>query len=773
MKMKESIIAIQSLRVFSVLILALMIAACGSKEDKMEKHLARAKAYAESNEYKKAVIELKNVIQLEPKNDTAHYELGEAYLKLKEVREAFQSFSRAVSINPENIPAQLKMGQLLLLNRQTKEAKEKAELVLSKMAEDIEALSLMAGVYIQEKNLDSALSTLIKVSELKPDHLNTQVSLGRVYLMKNDLENAEKMFQRVIKLDSKDQTSYIELSRIYGSRGEWEKAEKELLSMVEGVESKYQGINVLANFYESRNRLDDAEKQYLKAVELAPAEDIAPLINLGGFYARQKSYEKALDAMQKASAIKNDDTNILMNIAALHFDFAKLDAAEAVTDSILAKDKGHIGANFLKARLFLAKKDFNNALERLDFVLRDQPENSAALYLKGLCLINKGDLELAKGSLLKAVEINPRLVEARLMLASFYIRSRDKELARKQIDSVLEILPDNIQALTLNGNLKMLEGDAKGAEEAYIKVTELNKDDAGTYMRLGVLYNMTKRAEEAKGMLQKALEIDPNRVDALGTLIGIYAKDKKYNEALELCNTYSAKAGDKKPVLAIIEYLRGNIYLEQEKTDEARGYFEKAIETDPNLLPPYEILARISLKDKNYMDAIKRYEEITAKRPDSFASYMKIGTIYDQQGDNNKAEEFYRKALSIKKDFGAAANNLAWKLAEKGENIDEALEYARIAKEQMADNPSVMDTLGWIYYLKGSYLNAISELQDSVEKVPDNPVINYHLGMALLKNNKPVEAEGYLKKALELDPAFKGAQEAKKVLQDIEAGVNQ
>jgi tetratricopeptide (TPR) repeat protein len=140
-------------------------------------------------------------------------------------------------------------------------------------------------------------------------------------------------------------------------------------------------------------------------------------------------------------------------------------------------------------------------------VLRDQPENSAALYLKGLCLISKGDLEQAKGSLLKAVELNPRLIEARLILADFYLRSRDKDLARKQIDSVLEILPDNIQALTLNGNLKILEGDTKGAEAAYIKVKELAPDDASAYMRLGVLYNMTKRVEEAKGICKRPLKL--------------------------------------------------------------------------------------------------------------------------------------------------------------------------------------------------------------------------------------------------------------------------
>jgi tetratricopeptide (TPR) repeat protein len=87
----------------------------------------------------------------------------------------------------------------------------------------------------------------------------------------------------------------------------------------------------------------------------------------------------------------------------------------------------------------------------------------------------------------------------------------------------------------------------------------------------------------------------------------------------------------------------------------------------------------------------------------------------------------------------------------------------------MPDNPSVMDTLGWIYYLKGSYLNAISELQDSVERVSESPVFNYHLGLALLKNEKPEEAGEYLKKALTLDPGFKGADEAKKALEEIKA----
>ena len=56
--------------------------------------------------------------------------------------------------------------------------------------------------------------------------------------------------------------------------------------------------------------------------------------------------------------------------------------------------------------------------------------------------------------------------------------------------------------------------------------------------------------------------------------------------------------------------------------------------------------------------------------------------------------------LEIRKDFAPAANNVAWVLAEHGGNIDEALNWAQVAKEKMPQDPSIMDTLGWIYYKK-------------------------------------------------------------------------
>ena len=123
-----------------------LLVGCSSKEEKKGKHLKRAEQYLEKNELKKAVIELKNVVQLDPEDDEAFYRLGETSLKLKQGREAFQAFSRAVSINPNNLKAQLKMGQLFLLGKRTAEAREKAEFILDTSPQDLEALALLAGI---------------------------------------------------------------------------------------------------------------------------------------------------------------------------------------------------------------------------------------------------------------------------------------------------------------------------------------------------------------------------------------------------------------------------------------------------------------------------------------------------------------------------------------------------------------------------------------------------------------------------------------------------
>jgi tetratricopeptide (TPR) repeat protein len=743
------------------------ICSCTSKEEKKARHLNNARQYIEKNELQKAVIELKNVTQLDPEDDEAYSELGKTYLKLKQGHDALQAFLKATSINPKNLKAQLKIGQILLIGRRPVEARKKAELVLQDRPDDTEALGLLSGVQVQEKDIDGGLATLKKALSVNPRDFNTHLSMARIFLMKADHGRAERSYLESISLSPRSNAPYVELSHLYAAKGEIGKAEETLKNMIQAAGENYPNLQILAFFYESTGQWDQAEKTHLLCADSVPKEDVSPLMSLGSYYARRNSYDKAVASMSKALEIRKGDLEVMSSIAQLHFDFKHFEEAGRTADRILEKDKGHIAANLLKGKLELAGRDYSGALEKFDRVIRDRPRSDTAYYYRAVTLIHKGEPRLAEPDLLKAVELNPRFLEARLILAETYLRGRNKDLARQQIESAQKIAPTDAMVISLLGNLKVLERNLGAAEEAFKRLVELHPNESGSYVRLGAFYGTTGNIPEAEKNLRKALELDPEQIEAHGLVTGIYVRQKKYDEALRLCDLQRQRVGKNSQALAFVEYLQGRILFARGEGGKALHHFEKAIETDPQILGAYEAMAQIHLSEKRLAQAKGHYESIITRNPKYIPGHMALGAIYEQMGDRKQAEISYRKALAVDREFAPAANNLAWTLVDAGGNIDEALGLAQSAKQKMPKNSAVMDTLGWIYYLKGSYLNAISELQDAVQMDSNNAVIQFHLGMAYYKNNQIDRAVESLEKALSIDHSFKGADQARNLLKEI------
>ncbi len=109
-------------------------------------------------------------------------------------------------------------------------------------------------------------------------------------------------------------------------------------------------------------------------------------------------------------------------------------------------------------------------------------------------------------------------------------------------------------------------------------------------------------------------------------------------------------------------------------------------------------------------------------------------------------------------------NNLAYLYAEQNKELNKALDLARQARERVGNLPAILDTLGWVYYKKELYDSALTEFKSCVEKEPNNPIFNYHLGLVQNKLQKYTEAEASLKKAIELQSDFQGSDDAKKIL---------
>ena len=117
-----------------------------------------------------------------------------------------------------------------------------------------------------------------------------------------------------------------------------------------------------------------------------------------------------------------------------------------------------------------------------------------------------------------------------------------------------------------------------------------------------------------------------------------------------------------------------------------------------------------------------------------------VGVLFEAQGRREDARKSYEATVSRPEAAPVAANNLAFIYAEQGTNLDVALQLATTAKQQLPDDPSVDDTLGWVYYKKDLPALAVKPLEESLKKLPDNAEVLYHLGLTYAKLGEKAKA---------------------------------
>jgi Flp pilus assembly protein TadD len=138
--------------------------------------------------------------------------------------------------------------------------------------------------------------------------------------------------------------------------------------------------------------------------------------------------------------------------------------------------------------------------------------------------------------------------------------------------------------------------------------------------------------------------------------------------------------------------------------------------------------------------------------PRETAFYLLAGGIYENKQDWENAKQQYQKVLAVQPENPFASNNLAYVMLQQGGNVDVAFQMAQTARRQLPDNPNSADTLGWAFYHRQVYTSAINLFKEAVKKEPENPLFNYHLGLAYAKSGQAALAKVQLDRLLRLKP---------------------
>ena len=200
----------------------------------------------------------------------------------------------------------------------------------------------------------------------------------------------------------------------------------------------------------------------------------------------------------------------------------------------------------------------------------------------------------------------------------------------------------------------------------------------------------------------------------------------------------------------------GRILSEDASEDEAIIYIDKQFNSikSPTIKILYDY-ANINKGFEKYEIAIKYYTELLKKVEKNSYALSRIlyrrGSSYERIGNYEMADKDLIESLKAYPDEPYTMNYLAYSWLERNYKIEEAIVMIESAYKQKENDPYITDSVGWGYYLIGDYINAEKYLKRALQLMPDDPIVNDHYGDVLWKLNKKLQAKYYWQAVLELE----------------------
>ena len=259
-------------------------------------------------------------------------------------------------------------------------------------------------------------------------------------------------------------------------------------------------------------------------------------------------------------------------------------------------------------------------------------------------------------------------------------------------------------------------GDIDKAIQEYRKALEADNQSSLLHLNLASAFIKKNDIPSAILELRQSIDLAPDAVEPHAILALVYTTQNKAELATQEYALALKNAAKLEPENIEIYKSLGAIYLQQHKLREAEGIFKLVVGLAP-------------------LDA---------------EAHFYLGSIYYDLKDYTATEKEFKTAIKLKPDYHEALNFLGYFYLEQDKSIDQAAELIRQALALDPENGAYIDSLGWFYYKKGKFKEALGYLEKAAAQLSD-PEIYDHLGDVFLKLGNLSNARLNWEKSLKLD----------------------
>ena len=767
-------------RILMAVLVTAALTGCSGKEERIASHLSKGEGYFAKAEIDKALVEVHNVLQMDPRRAEAYYLAGQIEEERGDIRSAYGNFNKAFEIKPGYSDAEAGMGRLELMVGNDAAAKKRADDVLARDPANVQAEVLQAAIMARNGDIDGAIAIASQASKGETIPSAAASVLAGLYTAKKDYPKALDVVQKSLSSNPNDVTLLLIAAKLSQALHQPEQVTAFYKRASETAPKNFVIWQNWAAFQEQNGQPAAAEQVLRDAIKASPDDSgrrIA-LVNMIGRHEGEDSGLKqlvgfvhdrprdypvnfALVTYYKKAGKIEDARHVLETVAqgdehgqsgqSAENELAVLDLqsgnaaqARARIEKILKLNPRNSGALLLRAQLELTDKKYDPAIADLRAAGRESPDSVPVLRALAEAYTANNQPDLARDTLADAAKLFPNRPQITILWMQYLIARGDFKDAIDAGDAAVRRDPKNTTLITAKAGVEEKSKDFAAAEATLKNGADAQPHDTALRLELAQLLLREKKNDQALATFDAASAADPNAIEPRAAALQLLITMHRYGDADKRVDQIIASI----PQRALGYQLQGDVQLAEGRLPQAEAAYRKAVEVEPSASTAYLNLA-------NFLSSEKRNSEVQAVFEQGLQVNKRDGALENAEADfltktgqYDQAIAVYERQLRENSGNAVAANNLAYLLVDvKGDKA--SLERANQLTKgfEFAVDPGFLDTLAWMHYKEGQFDQALPIYQRATLLAPNAPLLAMHYGMTLYKSGDKEHGKEELKLA--------------------------
>lgn len=733
----------------SALLAALLLGAGASCSDHSspEKLMAEAKLLKQKGQQKSAIIQLKNLLEIQPQNADARLFLGELYLETGSPDLAEIELQKALSGKADRPTVYLAWAKSLLERGEYKKLLSLQPELAPQLAQDPDWLAMKAHGLADSGKIDEAKAEYERLLREHPDHVPSQLGLARLSVRATDYAAANKQIDAVLKRSPNDADALQMKAEMFRREGDSKNAEMFFKQTLKADPNRIDVMVNLAVMALEQNNETQAKQMLADLRKFSPDNPLASYVeSIIAFH--QQKYDAAWDLIQTPLKTHYQYPGVRTLAGGIALRKGLYQQAETLLSPVLEANPRSVKVRLLMVGTLLGSAQSDRALDLLMPMIAANVTIPEVYILAGEAAMQSQDYQLAAGYLAKAAKLTPTNLQLRTRLAVSKLAAGD---AGSGFEELRAIAGEDKKGAAAELAMASAYIGRKQYSEALqvLDVVEkkLPSEAAAWQMRASIYLAQGERAK-AREQLELSLKARPNFLPAVNTLAELDGLEKHFDRGQKRYEALLAlEPGNIQATMMLADYLAA----QPGKLNEAISLLEKAHKDKPEAFEPVLGLTRLYIQAGNPKQALAVAQDAAARRTGDANALDNLGQAQVAAGSLNQALATYQALVQLQPKSALAHFRLGYVKNRLGQTDSALAEFGQAIQLNPLYAEAYVHT-ATILQAKGRYAEMDQLAKNLQKKFPKAPAGYQIEADSLGRQGKFLAAADAYRKAYELAP---------------------